>query len=131
MSTGIPRLPIDKHDHEALHALQEMAPTLWRHLIPELLTWLQDRNWPIYTDVRCLMVRYAHETIEPLKCILDTGDDDIEWQVNCIALISEFPVGVKQALKASVLALQGRVSKCNENDYDVRQEIETALHGCC
>lgn len=77
------------------------------------------------------MVQHAYAAKDSLKRIFDAENDDVEWQVNCVALIAESPVEVKLALKASLLALQGRISDRDDKDYDVKIEIDTALQGCC
>lgn len=127
MCPDTPRPPVDKHDQKSLESFWSTPVKTWQHLIPDLLTWLQDRNWPIYPDIRVLMVRHASATFEPLKAVLEEQDDDAEWQANCVALISEMPVEVKSGLRPSLLALRDRVRECDDIDYDMKAEIDAAL----
>ena len=44
-------LPRGKHDFERVDLLKKVERDALRPIIPELLKWLQDTNWPISAEV--------------------------------------------------------------------------------
>ncbi|MBD8499276.1 DUF5071 domain-containing protein [Paenibacillus arenosi] len=76
-------LPRDKHDFETVNQLKHAERKELIKLLPELLTWLQDMNWPISIDISEILVKtIPRETIPLVKNILN-GDDDI-WKEYCL-----------------------------------------------
>ncbi|WP_028595352.1 DUF5071 domain-containing protein [Paenibacillus assamensis] len=76
-------LPRDKHDFERVNHLKHAERKELIELLPELLTWLQDMNWPISIEISEILVKIVpRETIPLVKHILN-GDDDI-WKEYCL-----------------------------------------------
>lgn len=75
-------LPRDKHDFERVTELEKLDKSKIILLIPQLLEWLQDINWPIAMDVAKLLLQYPKETIPHVKSVL-TSNDDI-WKEWCL-----------------------------------------------
>lgn len=74
-------LPSDKHDEDALARLETLDTAALAPLIPELLTWLQDTNWPVARPVLQLLLKHLPLITDPIREIL-RGDDDLwKWNV--------------------------------------------------
>lgn len=93
-------LPIDKHDSSsAILHLAILSPPELEPLIPDLITWLQDENWPIFSSVRDLLLRYPEIVVEPVRTVL-RGDDE-QWLKNCLEhLVMGMPKECQLRLKA-------------------------------
>ncbi|WP_088547164.1 DUF5071 domain-containing protein [Paenibacillus aquistagni] len=77
------RLPRDKHDFERVRTLYEIERNELIALLPEILTWLQDINWPIAIEVAELLLnKIPRETISIVIEVLK-GEDEI-WKENCL-----------------------------------------------
>ncbi|MCG7409658.1 DUF5071 domain-containing protein [Paenibacillus sp. ACRRX] len=75
-------LPRDKHDFESVNELFHLDPPIIVPLIPRLVEWLQDINWPIASDVAKLLLKYPEETIPHIKAVLNSKDDI--WKNGCL-----------------------------------------------
>ncbi|CZR55768.1 uncharacterized protein PAC_05656 [Phialocephala subalpina] len=83
-------LPKDKHDNEAIAKLDNMDPAVFAPLLPELLTWLQDTNWPVARPVLQLMLKHLPLITDPVRDVL-RGDDE-PWIFNLLEhLIRKMP----------------------------------------
>lgn len=78
-------LPLKKYDPEIIKLLQEISKDKLIPLLPFLLSWIQDSNWPISKDITPILTTYQKDIIPEIKWILE-GNDDI-WKYNCISLV--------------------------------------------
>lgn len=72
-------LPQDKGD---LAAVERAAAAGWptiEPILPHLLTWLQDLNWPVAPAVAQLLVRVGEPVVPVIRQVL-AGDDDL-WRL--------------------------------------------------
>lgn len=125
MSEGALQSPRDKHDFEMVEQLKRADPTHWKHLVPGLLAWLQDQNWPIWRCVKEVLLRDSWAVIEPLHCVLQGCDT--EWQFNCLLLIQEMPVTVQALLRDDLTALRKRVTDGLQDDWGMEENIDEIL----
>ncbi|WP_315793237.1 DUF5071 domain-containing protein [Paenibacillus sp. BIC5C1] len=83
-------LPREKHDFEAVRKLSELGNEELRDIIPELMEWLQDGNWPIAKSVEDLLLRFGEELIPHIQNVFKTKDP--QWEYFMISgLISRLP----------------------------------------
>lgn len=80
-------LPRDKGDFERVNKLADLDKSIIVLLIPNLLEWLQDINWPIAMKVSGLLLKYPKETIPYVKQVLSTNDDI--WKEWCLVYFVE------------------------------------------
>ncbi|WP_438349962.1 DUF5071 domain-containing protein [Paenibacillus sp. FA6] len=80
-------LPKDKHDFDSVTELNKLEYSNVIILIPNLLEWLQDINWPISTEIAKLLLRYPEETIPHVKEVLSAKDDI--WKEWCLRYFVE------------------------------------------
>ncbi|MGF9697873.1 DUF5071 domain-containing protein [Paenibacillus sp. MABNR03] len=66
-------LPRDKHDFERVNDLKNIDQLDLIKLIPELLEWLQDINWPIAIEISKLLLTVPQETIPYIRNVIAGG----------------------------------------------------------
>lgn len=72
-------LPKDKHDLAAVATLINMGFERIEPIIPDLLTWVQDMNWPIATPLADFFISVGRPLEPYLLPILNSSKDDI-WR---------------------------------------------------
>ncbi|WP_413407868.1 DUF5071 domain-containing protein [Paenibacillus amylolyticus] len=72
-------LPRDKHDFEAVRKLNQFSDVELKVIIPELMEWLQDGNWPISKPVENLLLRLGEDLVPHIKDVLQTQDSTWEY----------------------------------------------------
>ncbi|RNC85662.1 MAG: DUF5071 domain-containing protein [Balneola sp.] len=80
-------LPKDKHDLETAESLKNYSYSEIKNIIPELLEWVQDMNWPVSVPIADYLISiFEHLSsyfIEILK-----GEDQI-WKFYCLHIIKD------------------------------------------
>ncbi|MDK8192278.1 DUF5071 domain-containing protein [Paenibacillus sp. UMB7766-LJ446] len=83
-------LPRDKHDVKAIRKLSKCSDAELKKIIPELMEWLQDGNWPISKSVEDLLLRFGEELIPHIQNVFKTKDP--QWEYFMLSgLISRLP----------------------------------------
>lgn len=70
-------LPRDKQDFERVEQLKTEPLENLRLILPELLEWLQDGNWPISDPIEDILIDFQYELIPYIREILD--ENDVGW----------------------------------------------------
>lgn len=97
-------LPTDKHDFDRVHQLKQMERTALLPLLPDLMEWIQDMNWPIAREVAELLLTFPNELVPLIKEVLATNDD--VWKYWClIILVKKLPEDMRKHLKAELTRL--------------------------
>lgn len=108
------RVPQSKFDLEAVITLQQATPEALIPLVPELLSWLQDINWPVAAPVAAVLVGVGEPLIPHLRPILKSDDDMwIYWVLQNV--VAALPVALQQQLEPELQALAGQGERA-END---------------
>lgn len=104
-STDISRLvPGHKGDFDACHRLLEASPEQIRRVLPELLVWLQDINWPVAPHILKALRPLDAALAQPVMDIL-AGDDEM-WKYWIISnLLPQVRTEVRQALHPRIVAI--------------------------
>ncbi|PQP80461.1 hypothetical protein C0Q44_27150 [Paenibacillus sp. PCH8] len=74
-------LPRDKHDFEAVRKLSEFSDVELKVIIPELMDWLQDGNWPVSRSVEDLLMRFGEDLIPHIRNVFETKDSTWKYLV--------------------------------------------------
>jgi len=107
MSIHTDFLPRNKHDFERVHKLKRVERTELLPLLPGLMEWIQDMNWPIAEEVAELLLAFANEITPLIKDVLTT-DDDI-WKYWCLQiLVKRLPHEVKKSFEEDLIRLVER-----------------------
>src|SRR5271163_1990424 len=117
-------LPKDKHDHEAIERLHKLPIQELVSLLPELLEWVADINWPIARDAIDLALRVPEHIVEPIREVLRTTDDG--WKNNCLDyVIPRLPLEQQRQLKPELerIAHQPTQDEMEEGTRDTAQEL--------
>ncbi len=105
-------IPQDKFDQRAIAALQLSSDAQVLERAGELLEWLRDSNWPIFTGISDRLSPLGVDLVSPIKDILE-GDDSI-WKANIIShLIPSFS---PEAQRLYTPLLENLVAKLDQND---------------
>ena len=108
-------LPVDKHDLESIEKLSTLGFPALNDLLPEMLTWIQDMNWPVATPMCLLVAQAGPELIPEIEAIL--GGDDLGWSYFLITdLLPLLPHDKQNTLIPAVKMLYDRV-----DDDDIRE----------
>ena len=95
------RVPKDKFDVEAIEQLLNAPAESVIPLLPALLEWMQDMNWPVAEPTVEFLLRYPNE-ITPLLVEVLAGDD-WDWQYWCLLrIIPRLPFYAKIVLHDAV-----------------------------
>ncbi|NUU78833.1 DUF5071 domain-containing protein [Paenibacillus xylanilyticus] len=106
-------LPRDKHDFERVNDLKNIDQLDLIKLIPELLEWLQDINWPIAIEISKLLLTVPQETIPYIRNVI-AGEDDI-WKEWCLRyFVMELPTELIQSLQEDIERIAYRPTKGEE-----------------
>ncbi|MGN7414335.1 DUF5071 domain-containing protein [Paenibacillus sp. SAF-068] len=97
-------LPRDKFDFEAVSKLNEFSNEELKGIIPELMQWLQDGNWPISKPVEVLLLRLGEDLIPHIKDVLQTQDPQWEYFI-LVGLIDRLPVSYLSTLETDLVRI--------------------------
>ena len=77
-------LPVDKFDSEAVKRLSGLDDEQIEPIVPKLLEWIQDMNWPV-AQLVCELLNEHYSVVEPqLYELLKPGQTDDIWKYNII-----------------------------------------------
>lgn len=107
-------IPKSKHDLETVLALKHSGTEAAIRILPQLLTWLQDINWPVAAPLADLLVEVGEPLIPHLRSILSSDDDMwIYWVLQFV--VAHLPTALQQQLEPELQALVHQGERA-END---------------
>ena len=118
-------IPRDRHDFASLERIEASEPPSWAQLVPELLTWLQDLNWPISGRVKEVLLLNPTAVIDPVRLVLE-GDDE-GWQSNCLDLVLRLPRDTQSVLRADLETFSARISDESDLEWHLRSDVRKVL----
>ena len=96
-------IPIDKHDFEPIPVLMEISEEEVQPILPELLFWIADINWPIATEMLNVLVRFPDSITPLIKKVLQPTETDEEWKYFIIQyLIPKLPESSQKLLMKDI-----------------------------
>ena len=97
-------LPEDKFDFERVNNIMRMRNEDVIPLLPGLLEWIQDMNWPIAHEVVEILVAFPKEIVPHLKKVFSTND--ATWKYWCLeCIIKDLPLYEKNLLRNDLIKL--------------------------
>ncbi|MCG8418764.1 MAG: DUF5071 domain-containing protein [Proteobacteria bacterium] len=111
-------LPSDKGDTEPVARLESLTNEQTRDILPFLLTWIQDYNWPVAKAILPWLLKQGELLVEPIKRILSSGDEIWTYWVLDL-LVRDLPI--KDAFVDDLVRLAA--SESEEDIHSVAQEI--------
>jgi hypothetical protein len=98
------KLPRDKFDFERVNKIKNSDKKDIIPLLPGLLEWIQDMNWPIAPEIAEILLTFPKEIVPRISNVLST-DDDI-WKFWCLEyLVKKFSTEDKELLKTDLIRL--------------------------
>ncbi|OMF18523.1 hypothetical protein BK133_30480 [Paenibacillus sp. FSL H8-0548] len=67
-------IPRTKVDYERANQLKKAKKESILLVLPQLLEWLQDINWPIAQDIEDVLVDFEDHLIPHIQAVLNSGD---------------------------------------------------------
>lgn len=72
-------LPRHKHDNDRIEMIKKMDRDKILPLLPYLLEWIQDMNWPVAPSVLELLLTFPEEIVPHVQAVLSSDDDNWKW----------------------------------------------------
>ena len=94
-------IPKDKLDTRAVQFAETVGYPALNPVLPQLLEWLQDLNWPVALPVAHLLTRAGLEIVPPLRQILASNDSIWKYWI-LTALVPSLRREVREALRSEI-----------------------------
>ena len=108
-------LPSNKFDVAAIAQIERMHADLIEPHLTELLTWLQDGNWPVAKPLSTVLAKLGEQVAPSVLEILQGTDST--WKYWCIELlVKQMPSSVIIGMQPQLLALSQSPSVEDEQE---------------
>ncbi|MFX3640048.1 MAG: DUF5071 domain-containing protein [Candidatus Pristimantibacillus sp.] len=67
-------IPKNKSDYERVGLLKEAGKEKILPILPQLLEWLKDMNWPIAQDIEDILADYEEHLIPHIRAVMNSND---------------------------------------------------------
>lgn len=92
-------IPKNKFDKDSILKLMAISEDEIKPILPELLSWTADINWPIAKDIVHVLVRFPNCVVPLIKEKLKSSEQDEDWKYFIITdLIPELPIEAQKML---------------------------------
>lgn len=78
-------IPKNKFDNSNIEKLKQLTAEEISPILPNLLIWIQDGNWPVYHDILAVLVLHQVALAPHILNILRAEERDAEWKYFIIA----------------------------------------------
>lgn len=108
-------IPRTKMDYERVELLKSAPKEKVVPILPELLEWLQDMNWPIAKDIEDLVAKYEEYLLPHILAVLKTTDGS--WKYFLLhGLINRLSNKNLSELKPELLRMRFKPTKDEEHE---------------
>ncbi|MEL6252263.1 MAG: DUF5071 domain-containing protein [Bacteroidota bacterium] len=117
-------IPKDKGDVETAQKLFSYTYEEIRSIVPDLLGWIQDMNWPVARPVSEYLESISEDITEEILVILQ-GDDDIwkYWRIHVFGLWSKKEIHLLLLKEIKRIAESPTESETKEEVQEVALEL--------
>jgi hypothetical protein len=91
-------LPRHKTDNDRVETIKKMDRDKILPLLPSLLEWIQDMNWPVAPSILKLLLTFPEEIVPHVQDVLSSDDDNWKWFILHF-LVIELPVDSRVQFK--------------------------------
>jgi len=118
-------IPKTKSDYERVEQLKEAGKEKIIPILPQLLEWLQDINWPIAQDIEDIIADYEEQLIPHIQAVMKSNDG--VWKFSLLyGLINRFSNEKLLELKPDLVRMKLSPTK-DEIDEELAEQIEELL----
>lgn len=103
-------VPIDKMDYNACQTLKASSDEDVIKVLPDLLIWMQDMNWPVARYIQNRIHKLGLPLVEPIRTILNGNDGEWKWYI-IQGLLPSVSKSVLFALKPDIHRLANEPTK--------------------
>lgn len=127
MNTIQDLIPLAKFDLERAKAVVEIGYPVVEPILPQLIEWLQDYNWPVAQILAPFLASIGSPIIPHIKYVLESDDDIWKYWI-LVCIVAESP----EVANALLPYLQRYASNPTENEiaegvHEISQEILMSL----
>lgn len=115
-------LPKDKFDNSNIEKLKQLTDEEISPILPRLLEWIQDYNWPIAKDVLSVLALHQCELVPLIINVLKPEEKDDIWKYEIITYL--LPLFSDENMKA-VLSSVKRIAE-NPSENERLEEVDGA-----
>ena len=120
-------IPKDKFDLTPISALMEMSRDEIKPILPYLLPYVADMNWPIASEMVKVLACFADDVVPHIKEILKPTEIDEDWKWFIITgLIPELPKKSQDLLAEDIRRISDNPTD-SEVLCDVQKQAEIYL----
>ncbi|WP_054025013.1 DUF5071 domain-containing protein [Bacillus sp. FJAT-28004] len=118
-------IPKEKSDYECVERLKVAGKEKIIPILPQLLEWLQDMNWPIAQDIEVIISDYEEHLIPHIRVVLESNDG--VWK-SCLlhGLINGLSNEKLLELKPDLIRMKLSPTR-DEVDEELAEQIEELL----
>jgi len=96
-------LPKNKFDFAPFPALMEISEEKIQPILPQLLFWIADMNWPIATSMVKVLIRFPDSVVPLIRERLKPTETDEDWKFFIIVdLLPALPITSQELLVESI-----------------------------
>ena len=72
-------LPLNIYDVDKVEKLKKLDRNVLETLLPDLLEYTQDMNWPVASSVMDILLTFPEEIVSHVQAVLSSDDDNWKW----------------------------------------------------
>ncbi|UEG54501.1 DUF5071 domain-containing protein [Mucilaginibacter daejeonensis] len=120
-------MPKDKFDDSGIADLKKLSFDDVKDMIPDLLVWLQDMNWPVAFSVAEVLRPFTDKITPQIVDILRSNDEMwVYWILNNIARYSSDPLVVAEIERIRKFPTKGEIENgIDELATEILLELDT------
>ena len=117
-------IPKDKGDVKTAEKLKSYSYSEVKNIVPELLTWIQDMNWPVAGPVSDYLQSISEYITDDIITILN-GNDDVwkYWCVSIFGLNAIKPIDPKLMMEFKRIATNPSKNEVLEEVHELIMEL--------
>ncbi|MFJ7648311.1 DUF5071 domain-containing protein [Lysinibacillus sp. NPDC097279] len=121
-------LPSNVYDVDKVEEIKKLDRETLVSLLPELLVYTQDMNWPVAPGVLEILLTFPEEIVPHVQAVLSSEDDNWKWFLLHF-LVIKLPVASKVQFKDYLLKVAENPTKMElaEELDEIAKEILATL----
>lgn len=118
-------IPKDKRDTDAVERAAEIGFPAINTILPDLLEWVQDANWPVAQDLFPLLAKAGPEIAPHINAIFE--GNDLGWKYYVLPwLVMDLDPDVAELLRANVIRMAHHPTK-DERDQEIDENARDVI----